>query len=507
MSTGRAHAPRGQLRPLRRLRWAMVRHPAARIGLLVLMLVLMLVLVGTALSGPYAPPQVADEFGLLLPTVLLAFAVMCAIAPLTAGGGFELLPAEHLVAFPIRSRTLFSASVLLTPLNLAWMMQVLALVALVAWRFGSTDLPLPAFVVLAAYVLMATVVGHSLAWWVSGVRRRRAGRWATWAAAAAAVGACAAVAFAGRITDLLDRSPTVSVAIGMVRGEEGSWPEWLLRTAGLVLVTGLAWLLGARACSWSLRRPGDASAADRADRVVRRRTSARSLARELAAVDRASVWRSAPLRRGLLVLVLLPAAAALVAGMPWVSIVMLPPLLASGAALLFGVNAFCLDGSGAFFLASAPVDPALLLRSKMAVVTEVVLLAVLTSVVVASLRAGIPSAVELAAVVGSAVSCCAVVVGTCMRLSVERPHRADLRGPRDTPAPPGTMAIYSLRLALTATPIGLLFSILTLADQAWPAVLTTVAVVALAARSLRRSTRRWSDPHVRARVVATVAAG
>jgi hypothetical protein len=293
----------------------------------------------------------------------------------------------------------------------------------------------------------------------------------------------------------------------MARGQEGAWSEWLLRTLGLLAVAGLAWATGAWACAWSLRRPGDAAAVDRADRVVRRRAPARSLGRALAAVDRASVWRSAPLRRGLLVLVLLPAGAAIVAGMPWASIAMLPPLLASGAALLFGVNAFCLDGPGTLFLASSPIDPDLLLRSKLTVVAQTVLLAVLSSVAAASLRAGVPSWPELAAAAGSAVACAAVVVAICIRLSVTRPHRADLRGPRDTPAPPGTMALYSLRLALTATPIGLVFSALTLADSPWPALVVTAFVVAVSCWSLRGSTRRWADPAVRARVVATVAAG
>jgi hypothetical protein len=47
----------------------------------------------------------------------------------------------------------------------------------------------------------------------------------------------------------------------------------------------------------------------------------------LLAIDRASVWRSPPLRRGLLVLAVLPVTAAVIASLPWSSIALLPPLL------------------------------------------------------------------------------------------------------------------------------------------------------------------------------------
>ena len=57
------------------------------------------------------------------------------------------------------------------------------------------------------------------------------------------------------------------------------------------------------------------------------------------------------------------------------------------------------------------------------------------------------------------VSCTAVVLATCLRLSIRTPHRADLRGHRDTPAPPAAMAVYSVRLATVTTLIGLLFAL------------------------------------------------
>ena len=98
-------------------------------------------------------------------------------------------------------------------------------------------------------------------------------------------------------------------------------------------------------------------AAARAAARRRRPPAGRALA-ELVAVDRASVWRAPALRRGAVVLALLPGLLAAGAQLPWSSLVVLPGLVAAAAGLLFGVNAFCLDGPGAVWLASLPHPPA-----------------------------------------------------------------------------------------------------------------------------------------------------
>jgi hypothetical protein len=182
--------------------------------------------------------------------------------------------------------------------------------------------------------------------------------------------------------------------------------------------------------------------------------------------------------------------------------------VSSGAALLFGVNALSLDGSGATWVSTLPHDPELVLRSKARVVTEVVGSAVLLVLVGAALRASErPTAVDVLCAVGSAVSCVALVVAICMRLSVTRPHRADLRGARDTPAPPGSMALYSARLAATTTALGLVFSASTFGAPWQAPALIAVGVLAWAASSWAGTRRRWSNPDLRASVVATVSAG
>jgi hypothetical protein len=220
------------------------------------------------------------------------------------------------------------------------------------------------------------------------------------------------------------------------------------------------------------------------------------------------VWRSPPLRRGLIVLAILPLAAAAIASLPWSSIALLPPLVASGAALLFGVNALSLDSSGAVWVSTLPHDPELVLRSKARVVMEVVSGAVVLVLVGAALRASsAPRPLDVLCAVGASLSCTLLVVATCMRLSVTRPHRAELRGARDTPAPPGTMAAYSARLAGVTTLVGLIYSVSTFGNAWQPPVLVTMGLVAWAWGSWRGTLRRWSRPEVRTRVISTVSSG
>ena len=106
---------------------------------------------------------------------------------------------------------------------------------------------------------------------------------------------------------------------------------------------------------------------------------ARDAYRQLVRTDRASVWRSTALRRGIYVLALLPGVVAAAVGLDWASLVLLPGLVAAGAGLLFGVNAFCLDGSGALWLSSLPHPPALAFWAKTRVLLEVCAIAVVVA--------------------------------------------------------------------------------------------------------------------------------
>src|SRR5690348_3409766 len=118
----------GQLRALVGLRWRMVRSRRARNGLLVLLGVFPLLFAQGVVIGQLIPPsRQLLHILFLTPTFFLVFAALAVVAPLVVGGGNELFPDGQLVAYPIRPQTMFAGSILLAPLNLAWVTQVLAL--------------------------------------------------------------------------------------------------------------------------------------------------------------------------------------------------------------------------------------------------------------------------------------------------------------------------------------------------------------------------------------------
>lgn len=518
----------GQVRALLALRWRMMRARPLRVAigvaaLLALALVVLVVLAGASvplgretgavpgvddvLAGG-APVDRTGEVAALLPSAMLAFALLCLIAPVAAGGGYEIIPEAELVAYPIRVSTLVRGSLVLAPLNIAWYLQVLILTAASAYAIRGPGGPTLPVIVLLAFLAACTSVGQALGWALVGARRTRRGRRGTWVLLGAGLAVAGWVIVTDRGAALLDSSPTKKILGAQLSASRIEAAGFLPFTLGLVAVTVLGYLVAVRVASWALRRPGDLGSDGPLVRPVERRDDPTSVRRALLAVDRASVWRSPPLRRGLLVLAVLPLGAAAVASLPWSSIALLPPLVASGAALLFGVNALSLDGTGALWISTLPHDPELVLRSKARVVLEVVSGAVLLVLLGAGVRAStVPDLSDLVCVLGASVSCVALVVATCMRLSVTRPHRAELRGARDTPAPPGTMALYSARLAAVTTTVGLVFSIATFgASWQFPALLT-LGLVLWAVRSWEGTRRRWTDPATRALVVAKVASG
>jgi hypothetical protein len=498
----------------------MVRNRAVRYGLVLLVLSALAVVALGVLAAAAVPLTVSGgpgtdaamdrtgEVAALLPAGLLAFLATSVIGPVAAGGSYELLPAAHLVAYPVRPAALVRLSLLLTPLNIAWYLQLLLLSWATAYAVRGPYAPGLPLLVLLAFVLACTGFGQAMAWLVAGLRRRVAGRVATRLLVTLLCVAVLYVVHENLVPQLLDSSPTVRVLGAMIAAADGRPHDWLGRVAVLLLLAVLGYLACVRAASWALRRSGDRGADPAASAPLRRRGLRSSPYAQLLALDRASIWRSAPLRRGLFVLGGLPAAAGLVAGLSWQSIALLPPLVASGAALLFGVNAFCLDGPGSVWIATLPGDPVIVLRAKRRVVMEVSGAAVLVVVALCGLRAGrLPTPVELVSVLGCALGCVAIVTAISMSLSVDRPHRADLQGPRDTPAPPGTMALYSVRLASITTVIGVLFSLASYGSSIEAPVLFTAAALSWSAWSLHRTTARWARPLTRARVVSTVSSG
>lgn len=498
-----------QVAALVRLRWTMVRGARARVGLSVLLATAVALVFGALAAGLLVEldAESHDKVVLLTPTLLAAFAVLAFSAPLAAGGGNELYPPDQLVAYPVSARTQYLASLLLAPLNLAWFSQVALIVGVAAFLVGDLTPMLPlGLITVLLYVGWLTLLGQALAWLVVGVRVTRAGRRAVWTGTIAIALTAVALVFAVGATTLLDNLPTRLVAIAAAQvGDRPGW-VWVEVTAFLAVATVVTWLLGPRTAQWTLRRSGDLGRAEGGH--VRRRVNPVSAFRGLLAIDRASVWRSTALRRGVVVLALLPAAVVALAGLPWSSLVLMPGLVAAGAGLLFGVNAFALDASGATWLASQTVPAATVFWAKCRVLVETCVLAVAASLVAGAARApAAPTPDEAAAALGAAMAAICVVTATSMRLSVRHPHQAELRGARETPAPPGTMAGYSLRLAVSTTLLGLVYSMLATLGTWQASVMLTVAALALGIRQLLAGAREYSEPRIRAHVTATVSAG
>lgn len=497
----------GQVHALILLRWRMVRGRGARAAFATLLVAVPLLTLAAVAAASLSPARGNFEVTLLAPTAYLSAAALSFLAPLVAGGGSELFPEEQLAPFPVTARTHFHVSLVLAPLNLAWITQVVGLLGITAYIVPPDRPGFAALTSCLAFIALVTVCGQAFAWFVIGARQRPAGRLVTGSAVAALGIAGLATVVTGTVGTVLDRSPTTWVVIAALDGATGDWWSWAVMTSTLLILTAVAWLTGQRACSWALRRPRLAVHGLEA-RSLRRRPRARTARQELLATDRASVWRSPSLRRGTLVLACLPGLVAATAGLGWGSLILLPGLVAAGAGLLFGVNAFCLDGTGAVWLASLPHAPALQFWSKARVVAEVCGITVVAAVAAGSVRTPqAPTTAELAAL-----ACCSLlavvrVVALCMRLSVTHPHRAELRSPRDAPAPPGVMTVYSLRLSLGTTLVGLCFAgLATVASWTWIVALT-VPLLLMSARRLLHSADEWRNVVTRSRIVATVAAG
>ena len=491
-----------QLRALLSLRWQMTRAPGARLAVLLAGVLLVWLLARVVRTGRSLDIVTLAAALDVAPVAYVGFGVLALLAPLTSGGA-HLVPADQLVAYPVRPATQLLGGLLLAPLNLVWIAQLLGLAALTSCLTLDGSL-LRGGLTTLAYVLAVTVAGQLLTWSLLGLRQTRAGRQLVAVAGAVLVGGFVLVVRAGQGPALLERSPAGSVVDGVIAGGDGHLVRWSVTTGALLLLAAAGLVLGARACRWALHRPGDAGAT--VTGPVRRRRTPSSPLWALVAVDRASVWRAPALRRGALVLAVLPGLLAGGAALPWSSVVVLPGLVAAGAALLFGINAFSLDASGAVWLSSLPHDPRLALRAKAIVLTEVVLAAVVVASVAGSSRSpGAPTGAELAALLSSAALCTAVVVTLALSTSVRRPHAADLRGPRDAVAPPGALAASSARLALPTAVAGVLLGAAGTTGLWWLPPALALSLLALCAVSAARTVRLWNDPAERARVVHIVA--
>ncbi|MFL6173330.1 MAG: hypothetical protein ACJ716_10630 [Marmoricola sp.] len=471
-------------------------------GGLVVALTVAAVVVPAYLKEPLGSRNVGNLVA-IMPTFYLGFLVLSVLASVSSGGGRELVPREQAVAYPISTVTEHLGSLLMAPLNVAWLIQAWALLGSTTYIFGPHHLPAQAAPVLL-WIVLSTALGQLVGWVFEGIRRGPHGTWvARGITSLSGIGVLALV-LTHRLTDALDQSPTVRIFLAAGEGAGAQWGRWMVYVTALLAMTVAAVAVGLLPARWALHLP---------QREELRLESGhhepppnpRSDLVAMIRLDRASVWRSVPLRRGLLVLGLMPGAIALAGQLTWGVVTILPGLVASGGALLFGVNAWCLDGRGALWRDSLPTSPRISYLAKVLVLFEVLLAAGTLTIVLAALRAGRPTSAELASVIGALLVVAAQVVATSMRWSVTSPYASDMRSARATPAPPVVMAGYSARLALKTTLVGLVFSATAIASSWLVPVLVTIPMLLWSAYRLARTGSAWAEPVVRARVIAVVA--
>lgn len=424
-------------------------------------------------------------------------------ASMGSGGGRELLSRSEAAIHPVSPVTEHLGALLLAPLNLAWLVQTWALLAVTALVTPVERLA-GAQLVVFSWVLAATAIGQAVGWAAEGVRRTQHGVVVVRVVTGVVVLAIAGLHLAGALGPMVRALPTTWLA------QAGQTSQWPVAVAALLALFVAAVALGARPAAWALGLPPREelrvqSGVHEARPAPEPRWGSpdRALLHRL---DRGSVWRSVGMRRGLMVLGLGPGLVALVAGLEWSSVMLLPGLTASGAALLFGVNAWCLDGKGMVWRETLPVSARDVFDVRALVVAECAAAVSGTTVVLALLRNGLPPLV-----VGvSVLACWAVVLvqvlAIVMTWSIRSPYSVDLSSPRATPAPHAAMAGYAGKLSLVTTLTGMFFTGLATLPWAWVPPVLALPFLAWSGWRLVRARRRWLSPVERARVVLTVAA-
>jgi hypothetical protein len=391
----------------------------------------------------------------------------------------------------------------MAPLNIAWLLQGWTVLALTSYGVGAKPLLGFALVPVFLWLFAGTAMAQTMAWVVEYVRRGRNGSNVV-RVAGVALGAVLAVLIASdRLTPLLDSSPTLRVALAVLAGAGGDWWVWTHFLVWLLGISIVAVVVGAWMAGKVVGRPArDELRVESSGHPAREHPGSDFVA--LVRTDRSGIWRSVPMRRGMVVLALFPGLVAIAGSFTWDRLSIFPGLVASGGVLLFGVNSWCLDGRGALWRDSLPVSPRLAFASRVAVLMEILLASIAVTLVLASLRAGVPTVSQLVSIACAALVVTVQVVATALRWSVRRPFAVDMRSARATPAPPLVMVGYSSRLALSTTFTGLLFSVTSAAPWFYSVILAVPFLLWSGLRLLLTS-NRWANPVERSRVIATVA--
>ena len=284
------------------------------------------------------------------PGALAGFLALAVVSAVASGGGRELLSASR--RSPSRSARppTTSAPCCWLPLNIAWLLQAWVLLGATAYADGPGAGGSPPRWSILLWILVATAPAQVVAWAVEAVRRGPAG-WCDHPRGRGRHGGVGGRLYSAAASASLDALPTRVARAGVDGQARG-------HVAGLLALV-VAGPGGPRRRDRALPRAAGTPA-----------TSLRSRARATppgpalghrpgrAAAHRpgvdVAVGPDAPRHRGLAVG---PGLVGLAGGLDWTRLTILPGLVASGGALLFGVNAWCLDGRGALWRESLPVEP------------------------------------------------------------------------------------------------------------------------------------------------------
>jgi hypothetical protein len=463
--------------------------------------ILVAVTVGACTVPMALPDTRARDVLLVMPTAFAAFLLLNIVSGVASGGGRELLSRDQGVAFPVSPTTDHLGALLMAPLNIAWLLQAWVLLGCAAYALPAEAVP-AALATILLWLVLATTTAQVVAWAMEAIRRRRNGRWLVRAIVGAFAAWTAYLQLTDQLVSFLDGLPTVWLVARSTEGFGAAWSGGIAFELAVIAATVVAGAVPAHLAA--KLPPRDEARVESGAYSVRR--TPRTVIGSLVAVDRASVWRSVPMRRGITVLAVGPGIVAILGSMSWTNMTILPGLVASGGALLFGVNAWCLDGRGLLWRENLPALPQQVFAARAIVLAEFVLVASVVTLLMASLRAGRPTPSELAAIAMLVLVVTVQVLAAAMRWSAQRPFPVDMRSARATPAPPVVMIGYSSRLALSTTFTGLFFSTLSRFPDWRLPLLFAVPLLAWSGYRLSRSARSWQDPADRSRVVMAVAA-
>ncbi|WP_380168601.1 hypothetical protein [Jannaschia sp. R86511] len=492
-----------ELRVLVRFRLRTGGHDPRQAVLVALAVFVLLGVVGPLVVAALAPRSSTAPLVTLSPSLWFAFLLLAVGTSLASGGGRELMPRGAGAVFPVSAATDQAGALLLTPLNLAWSVQATLVVTVTAYTAGTGARAVAALLAAWVWVACATTLAQLVGWSAELVRTFRHGTAALLGLLVLVVVALALLVEALDLGTLLAALPTLPLYVAAVAGPPVTF---VAVQAGLLGVTALALALTVPVVERLQRRPAGRQARAETRSLTRPRMPAGPLAAAVA-TDVRSVLRSSPLRRSLLLVLLVPLVLALLLPLPWTAVVVLPALVASGTALLHGVNVVALDGAGAVWRESLPHDPDTTLVGRLLALATLCGAAATVLVLLAAVRAGTPTPSEAVAAVAAVLVATTQVVSRCARWSVRHPYPAELRHGRDAPAPPVAMAGYAVRLTAATTLAALLLTAAASTGGVLLVLAVASALVSPGLLRLRRAFREHSDHRTRARVVAAVTGG